>query len=86
MARYTEGPWETDGGNGIRTVDRTKQIGIATSGSVDSAEMEANAALLADAPALLEALRQAIGAMDYGSAQAVARELEKARAIVGRHS
>jgi len=72
MVKHTSGPWSVDqlDDNGQRVV-RGEHIEIATCwhhcvGSIEK-EMEANAHLIAAAPDLLDALRDALAYMDRGT-------------------
>lgn len=99
MSKFTPGPWSfSECGNGIEYEVNANKWGICivAGGHPDEAE-EANAALIADAPALLEALEKSFKALDAiademtvgerftNAGQYLVDALEPARAIIAKH-
>ena len=107
MSKFTPGPWKAtecmSHGTSVKAIASVAWCGTSTSVGkggnqhIDSAEAYANAMLIADAPALLDALEKSFKALDAiademtvgerftNAGQYLVDALEPARALIAKH-
>jgi hypothetical protein len=82
-SKFTKGPWEVHGPTeepsaAKRVFSGTTYLGTVTNSDMDPEEIAANAELMADAPRLLEVLRQVLEYSDIKTSWLTIDEAEQA--------